>query len=37
MAGLIAPYDAYEIVKALKANCKVPIHLHSHFTSGMSP
>ena len=37
MAGLIAPYDAYEIVKALKAAVKVPIHLHSHFTSGMSP
>ena len=37
MAGLIAPYDAYEIIKALKATVKPPIHLHSHFTSGMSP
>jgi len=37
MAGLIAPYDAYEIVKGLKAAVKIPIHLHSHFTSGMSP
>ena len=37
MAGLIAPYDAYNLIKALKENCKVPIHLHSHFTSGMSP
>jgi len=36
MAGLIAPYDAYEIIKALKAAVKPPIHLHSHFTSGMS-
>jgi pyruvate carboxylase subunit B len=36
MAGLIAPYDAYEIVKALKASVEPPIHLHSHFTSGMS-
>jgi oxaloacetate decarboxylase alpha subunit/pyruvate carboxylase subunit B len=36
MAGLIAPYDAYAIVKALKAAVKPPIHLHSHFTSGMS-
>jgi len=36
MAGLISPYDAYEIVKALKASVKPPIHLHSHFTSGMS-
>ena len=37
MAGLIAPYDAYAIIKALKENVKAPIHLHSHFTSGMSP
>ncbi len=37
MAGLIAPYDAYAIVKALKDQVKPPIHLHSHFTSGMSP
>ncbi len=35
MAGLIAPYDAYYLVKALKKSIKVPIHLHSHFTSGM--
>jgi oxaloacetate decarboxylase alpha subunit/pyruvate carboxylase subunit B len=34
---LVAPYDAYEIVKALKAAVKPPIHFHSHFTSGMSP
>jgi oxaloacetate decarboxylase alpha subunit/pyruvate carboxylase subunit B len=37
MAGLLAPYDTYEIIKALKATVKPPIHLHSHFTSGMSP
>ncbi|MCK4768123.1 MAG: pyruvate carboxylase subunit B, partial [Desulfobacula sp.] len=37
MAGLIAPYDAYKLVKALKDNVKPLIHLHSHFTSGMSP
>jgi oxaloacetate decarboxylase alpha subunit/pyruvate carboxylase subunit B len=36
MAGLIAPYDAYDLVKALKAAVKVPVHLHSHFTSGMA-
>ena len=36
MAGLIAPYDAYAIVKALKAAVSVPVHLHSHFTSGMA-
>ncbi len=37
MAGLMAPYDAYELIKALKASVKPLIHLHSHFTSGMSP
>lgn len=37
MAGLCAPYDVYQIVRALKENSKIPIHLHSHFTSGMSP
>ncbi len=36
MAGLISPYDAYAIIKALKENVKAPIHLHSHFTSGMA-
>jgi oxaloacetate decarboxylase alpha subunit/pyruvate carboxylase subunit B len=36
MAGLIAPYDAYDIIKAIKAVVTVPVHLHSHFTSGMS-
>jgi pyruvate carboxylase subunit B len=36
MAGLLAPYDAYELIKALKETVKVPIHLHSHFTSGMA-
>ncbi len=37
MAGLLAPYDAYPLIKALKEAVKIPIHLHSHFTSGMSP
>jgi oxaloacetate decarboxylase alpha subunit/pyruvate carboxylase subunit B len=37
MAGLIAPYDAFELVAALKKAVKPPVHLHSHFTSGMSP
>jgi len=35
MAGLIAPYDAYNLVKALKEQTDIPIHLHTHFTSGM--
>jgi pyruvate carboxylase subunit B len=37
MAGLLSPYDAYRLVKALKDNVKPLIHLHSHFTSGMAP
>ena len=36
MAGLIAPYDVYALIKILKDTVKVPIHLHSHFTSGMA-
>jgi pyruvate carboxylase subunit B len=35
MAGLIAPYDAYNLVKALKEQTDIPLHLHTHFTSGM--
>lgn len=34
MAGLLKPYAAYELVKALKAELKIPIHLHTHDTSG---
>jgi pyruvate carboxylase subunit B len=36
MAGLMAPYDAYALIKSLKETLSVPIHLHSHFTSGMA-
>jgi pyruvate carboxylase subunit B len=36
MAGIIAPYDAYLLVKSLKESISLPIHLHSHFTSGMA-
>jgi oxaloacetate decarboxylase alpha subunit/pyruvate carboxylase subunit B len=36
MAGLISPYDAFDLIKALKEAVSVPIHLHSHFTSGMA-
>jgi len=37
MAGLMAPYDAFPLFKALKDAVQVPLHLHSHFTSGMAP
>lgn len=35
MAGLLVPYQSYELVKALKENVKVPVQLHTHYTSGV--
>ncbi|MBC7262939.1 MAG: pyruvate/oxaloacetate carboxyltransferase [Chloroflexi bacterium] len=35
MAGLITPYDAFELVARLKAVLHVPVQLHTHYTSGM--
>jgi len=35
-AGLISPYDAYDLVKALKEVLRVPIELHTHYTSGQA-
>jgi len=36
MAGLMAPDDAYELIKALKQVLKIPVQLHTHYTSGMA-
>lgn len=36
MAGLLSPYDAFRLIRTLKENVSRPIHLHSHFTSGMA-
>ena len=36
MAGLLAPVDAYHLIRRIKAAVKTPIHLHSHYTSGMA-
>ena len=36
MAGLIAPDDAYELIKALKQVLRIPVQLHTHYTSGMA-
>ena len=36
MAGLLAPYDAFALVAALKETTDIPIHLHTHFSSGMA-
>lgn len=35
MANLLLPYDAYSLVKKLKENISVPIHLHTHNTAGI--
>ena len=36
MAGLISPDDAYKLIKTLKQVLKIPIQLHTHYTSGMA-
>jgi pyruvate carboxylase subunit B len=35
-AGLISPYDAYDLIKALKERLRVPVQLHTHYTSGQA-
>jgi oxaloacetate decarboxylase alpha subunit len=35
MAGILTPYEAYDLIKYLKEFVNVPIHLHNHYTSGM--
>ncbi|MDO9633669.1 MAG: oxaloacetate decarboxylase subunit alpha [Paludibacter sp.] len=36
MAGLLRPYDAYELISAIKSTVKIPIQLHTHYTSGVA-
>jgi oxaloacetate decarboxylase alpha subunit len=36
MAGLLKPYEAFELVSKLKKSTSIPIHLHSHATTGLS-
>lgn len=36
MGGLLTPYATFELVTALRAAVGIPIHLHSHSTSGLS-
>ena len=35
MAGMLAPKPAYELITTLKKEVGLPVHLHSHSTSGM--
>lgn len=37
MAGIMGPQEAYDLVKALKENVKVPIVVHTHCTTGLGP
>ena len=34
MAGLLSPYNTYELVKAIKSKISIPLELHTHATSG---
>ena len=36
MAGLAAPYDIFDLIKALKSALKIPVQFHTHYTSGMA-
>ncbi len=36
MSGLLTPYSAYDLVKSLKTTVKLPIELHTHYTSGLA-
>lgn len=36
MAGLLLPYAAEKLVKKLKSSTKLPVELHTHYTSGMA-
>ena len=37
MAGIMGPNEAYELVKALKENVKLPVVVHTHSTTGLGP
>ena len=36
MAGILKPYDAFELITSLKQNISIPIHMQCHATTGMS-
>ena len=37
MAGLLRPFDAFNLVKSLKDTISIPVHMQTHATTGMSP
>lgn len=36
MSGLLTPYTAYDLIKTLKETVKIPIQLHTHYTTGLA-
>jgi oxaloacetate decarboxylase (Na+ extruding) subunit alpha len=36
MAGLLRPYEATRLISTLKSELKIPIQLHTHYTSGLA-
>ena len=36
MAALLTPYHTYELVKAIKEAVKIPVDIHTHYTSGLA-
>lgn len=37
MAGFLSPKEAYDLISALKKEIGLPVHLHTHCSSGMAP
>ena len=36
MSGLLKPYEAYDLVKAIKSKVDLPVEIHSHATTGLA-
>ncbi|HAH60602.1 MAG TPA: oxaloacetate decarboxylase subunit alpha [Treponema sp.] len=36
MSGLLKPFEAYDLIKAIKAKVDIPVEVHSHATTGLS-
>ena len=36
MSGLLKPYEAYDLVKEIKSQVKLPVQIHTHYTSGLA-
>ena len=36
MAGILSPFDSFDLISKLKENLRIPVHLHTHYSSGMA-